>query len=278
MSAFFEPWQSHEVVRVHRGDAPLIVSLPHDGYALPDDIRATMVDAARHSPDTDWHVSRLYAFAIELGATLLRPRYSRYVIDLNRPPDGAPLYPGRNETGLCPLSMFDGQPIYVRGHEPSPSSVAQRIEHYWRPYHNRLQAEMERLRAQHSEIVLWEGHSIRSECPMFFEGVLPDYNLGTADGASCRDEVLRPLIVELELRQRRFVANGRFKGGHITRHYGNPSQGVNAVQMEMAQSRYLDESEPSIFQPPLARQASDDLCRLLQIAIDTVTKARPRRS
>ena len=229
---------------LHRGTAPLLVSLPHDGTALPPDIAARMTDAARGVPDTDWHVSRLYAFASELGASILVPRYSRYVIDLNRPPDDASLYPGQNTTGLCPMQRFSGDPVYLPGQEPSEDEVRERVGRYWRPYHDALRAELERLRAQHGRVLLWEGHSIRgSDLPFLFEGRLPDLNLGTANGASCSPALQAKLEAALSAQSGYdWIANGRFKGGHITRHYGDPARGIDAVQLEISQRNYMDEA------------------------------------
>lgn len=231
-----------DIFTLHRGTSPLFVSLPHDGTALPDDIAVRMTPAARRVPDTDWHVSRLYAFARELGASVIVPGFSRYVVDLNRPPDDVSLYPGQNTTGLCPIVQFSGAPVYLPGQEPMPGEIAQRVETYWRPYHDALSAEIARIKAAHGRVVLWEGHSIRSEVPFLFDGRLPDFNLGTANGASCSADLLRRLVRVLETqRDYSFVVNGRFKGGYITRHYGNPSNGVDAVQLELAQRNYMDE-------------------------------------
>jgi N-formylglutamate deformylase len=228
---------------LHQGSAPLLVSLPHDGSAIPEALAARMVPAARGAPDTDWHVSRLYAFALELGASLLVPRYSRYVIDLNRPRDDTSLYPGQNTTGLCPMVRFSGEPVYRDGEAPDADEVAARIETYWRPYHEALTGELQRLRALHGRVVLWEGHSIRGEVPFLFEGRLPDLNLGTASGASCSPVLQRKLEAVLTAQSRYdWVANGRFKGGHITRHYGDPAAGVDAVQLEVSQRIYMDEA------------------------------------
>jgi N-formylglutamate deformylase len=231
------------VCTLHRGTVPLLVSLPHDGTALPPDLSARMTEAARGVPDTDWHVSRLYDFARELGASVLVPEYSRYVIDLNRPPDDASLYPGRNTTGLCPVVRFSGEPVYLPGQEPSGDEVRARVERYWRPYHGALRAELERLHAQHGRALLWEGHSIRgSGLPFLFEGCLPDLNLGTANGASCSPMLQEKLEAVLSAQSAYdWVANGRFKGGHITRHYGDPARGIDAVQLEISQRNYMDE-------------------------------------
>ena len=231
-----------ETYTLHRGTTPLFVSLPHDGTALPEDLAARMTPAARRVPDTDWHVSRLYAFARELGASIIVPNYSRYVVDLNRPPDDVSLYPGQNTTGLCPLVQFSGEPLYLPGQEPTPDEISDRVERYWRPYHEALAAEIARIKAAHGRVVLWEGHSIRSVVPFLFDGHLPDFNLGTADGASCTAGLQRRLITELES-QRKFsyVANGRFKGGYITRQYGDSINGVDAIQLELAQCNYMNE-------------------------------------
>jgi N-formylglutamate deformylase len=231
------------VCTLHRGTVPLLVSLPHDGTALPPDLSARMTEAARGVPDTDWHVSRLYDFARGLGASVLVPEYSRYVIDLNRPPDDASLYPGQNTTGLCPMVRFSGDPVYLPGQEPSEEEVRARVERYWRPYHDALRAELERLHAQHGRALLWEGHSIRGQgLPFLFEGRLPDLNLGTANGASCSPMLQAKLEAVLSAQSGYdWVANGRFKGGHITRQYGDPARGIDAVQLEISQRNYMDE-------------------------------------
>jgi len=228
---------------LHRGDTPLLISLPHDGSILPDDLSARMTPSARRVPDTDWHVSRLYAFARELGASMLVPVYSRYVVDLNRPSDNASLYPGRNTTGLCPIVQFSGEPVYQAGEEPQAGEIAARIETYWKPYHAALATEIARLHARHGRVVVWEGHSIRSVVPFLFDGRLPDFNLGTADGASCSPALQERLTGVLAAqREHSHIVNGRFKGGYITRHYGRPGEGVEAVQLELAQHTYMDES------------------------------------
>ena len=228
---------------LQRGRVPLLISLPHDGSHIPDDIAARMHPAARRSPDTDWHVARLYApLAQALGASLLRPLASRYVVDLNRPADGHALYPGQRETGLVSTIGFDGEPLYLEG-EPEAAEVQRRVNDYWRPYHAALQQELARLRSLHGRVVLWEGHSIRSRVPMLFEGRLPDLNLGTADGASCSPSLQRRLEDVLGAQDRfDYAVNGRFKGGYITRHYGDPAAGVQAVQLELVQLNYMDEA------------------------------------
>lgn len=232
-----------DILTLHRGTAPLLVSLPHDGTALPDGMLDRLTDSARRLPDTDWHVSRLYAFARELGASILVPKFSRYVVDLNRSPDDVSLYPGQNTTGLCPAVQFSGEPVYRDGNAPDEGEVISRVETYWRPYHQALADELARIKSLHGHVVLWEGHSIKGDLPFLFDGQLPDLNLGTASGASCSPMLQQRLEAVLAAQtDYGFVANGRFKGGYITRHYGDPGNGVDAVQLETSQRIYMDEA------------------------------------
>lgn len=257
-----------------QGGIPLLLSLPHDGTDIPEALRARMQPAARGAPDTDWHVARLYGFARELGASILCPRYSRYVVDLNRPPDDASLYPGQNTTGLCPTVQFSGAPIYLAGEEPGPEEIARRRLQYWQPYHDALRTELERLRQRFGRVVLWDGHSIRGELPFLFEGRLPDLNLGTAAGKSCSPALQARLAGVLE-RQDDYsqVVNGRFKGGYITRHYGDPARGVEAIQLELAQSTYMDEASTE-YLPGRAQRLQELVLRpLLDAVLDHLAPA-----
>lgn len=260
----------HDTFTLHRGSAPLLISLPHDGFAIPDAIAATLQPHARSTPDTDWHVARLYAFArTQLHASFIVPRYSRYVVDLNRPPDDTSLYPGQNTTGLCPTRGFDGRDIYLSGHAPDDSAVRTRVDQYWRPYHQALAGELALLKARHGRVLLWEGHSIRGEgLPFLFDGRLPDLNLGTVGGASC-DERVQARVESALAAQSQFdwVSNARFKGGYITRHYGAPSTGIDAVQLELSQRTYMDEATTQ-FDDARAAQLQPVLNSLLQAALD----------
>ena len=253
---------------LQRGRVPLLISLPHDGSFIPDAIAARMHPAARRSPDTDWHVGRLYdPLARALGASLLRPVASRYVIDLNRPADGHALYPGQRETGLVSTIGFDGEPLYLDGDTPDGVEVQQRINDFWQPYHQAISKELADLCVEHGRAVLWEGHSIRSRVPMLFEGQLPDFNLGTAAGSSCGAALQTRLQACLEGQSRfSFAVNGRFKGGYITRQYGNPEGGVQAVQLELAQLNYMDE-ESFEYDEGKAVAVQELISHLLQISL-----------
>ena len=251
-----------------RGTVPLLISLPHNGTHIPDDLAARLQPRARRAPDTDWHVARLYEpLAQELGASVIKPVASRYVVDLNRPADGHALYPGRRETGLVPTIGFDGEPLYLDGQEPDEADVRRRMETWWRPYHQALAGELTRLQAEHGRVVLWDGHSIRSRVPMLFEGRLPDFNLGTADGASCGADLQWNLTNVMEAQDRYdFVVNGRFKGGHITRNYGRPAEGVQAVQLELVQCQYMDE-ESFAWDDAKAQQVQATIRELLRCCL-----------
>jgi len=262
-----------DIFELHQGTAPLLVSLPHDGTGVPPDIAARLTDGARRVPDTDWHVSRLYAFARELGASVIAPAHSRYVIDLNRSEDDVSLYPGQNTTGLCPIVMFSGEPVYQAGMEPTPAEIGERIERYWRPYHDALRAELARIRAIHGRVLLWEGHSIRSVVPFLFDGRLPDFNVGTANGASCSPDVQARLAGVLGSQSGySHVINGRFKGGHITRQYGDPANGIDAVQLELAQLNYMDE-DTFEFAPERAAALQALVRRLIEAALGETGRA-----
>ncbi len=257
------------VFTLHRGTRPLLVSVPHAGRALPPELTVRLVPRALAVEDTDWHLDRLYDFVRGLGASLLVPRCSRYVIDLNRPSDNAPMYPGANNTGLCPTTFFTGEPLYRAGQLPGDDEVRRRVATYWQPYHDALADELARLRAAHGHAVLIDGHSIRDELPWLFVGRLPELNLGTADGASCAPALRRSLAGVLAAQTRfNHVVDGRFKGGHITRHFGRPAEQVHAVQMEMCWSCYLDPDAPARWDAARAEPARALLQSLVEVMLD----------
>ena len=257
------------VYTLHQGSTPLLLSLPHVGTVIPPDLRALLVPRALVLEDTDWHLADVYSFARSLGASVLVPHHSRYLIDLNRPPQNAPMYPGVNNTGLCPTTFFTGDALYRDGCAPSDAQVLQRRSSYWQPYHDALAAELARIKAQHGHALLWDGHSIQSQLPWLFDGQLPDLNMGTADGSSCAPSLRRALMAVLAA-QTRFshVTDGRFKGGYITRHYGRPQDGVHAVQLEKCWSTYMAEAAPWQLDPLRADKLTPVLQSLLQTMLD----------
>jgi N-formylglutamate deformylase len=230
-----------DFLRLRRGDAPLIVSIPHAGTAIPAEIEAQLVSPWLARKDTDWWVDDLYDFAAQLGATVLSTGISRTVIDVNRDPSGASLYPGQTTSALCPLATFDGEPLYLANLRPDDGDIAARTERYFAPYHAALAAQIERLQAAHDRVVLYDAHSIRSRVPQLFAGELPQFNIGTNGGMTCDDELTACVERICDAAGRGRVTNGRFRGGWITRHYGEPARGVHAIQMELACRGYLPE-------------------------------------
>ncbi|RZL95620.1 MAG: N-formylglutamate deformylase [Variovorax sp.] len=257
--------------RFRQGTRPLLISMPHVGTHVPTQLAARFTDEARQVPDTDWHLERLYDFADELGASVLVATHSRYVVDLNRPPDNQNLYPGQDTTGLCPVDTFDKTPVYAAGDLPDETEIAARVDAIWRPYHQKLRAELDRMKAAHGTVALWDAHSIRSVLPRFFEGRLTDLNLGTANGASC-DPALAATLLGIASSDTRYTAvlNGRFKGGYITRAYGDPAGGVHAVQLEMTQASYMRESLPFDYLPDIAAPVQPVVRRMLETVLGFV--------
>ncbi|MBI1416429.1 MAG: N-formylglutamate deformylase [Limimaricola sp.] len=249
-------------VEVIRGDGPLVLGMPHTGTYLPPEIAAQLNARGRGLDDTDWHIERLYNDLVP-DVTIVGATFHRYVIDANRDPSGASLYPGQNTTGLVPLTDFDGNPIWDI--PPTEADTAARLAAFHAPYHAALEAEMARVQASHGVAILYDCHSIRARIPFLFDGTLPDLNIGTNSGASCAPEVAAA-IMEIAAKAEGYTAilNGRFKGGWTTRHYGRPAAGWHAVQMELAQSAYLSaEAAPWAYDPARADRLRPVLARIL---------------
>jgi formiminoglutamase len=270
---------------VSRGDAPLIISMPHTGTEIPAEIERRFISPWLARKDADWWVHLLYDFAPELGATIVRTSLSRTVIDVNRDPSGQSLYPGQNTTELCPTTSFDGEPLYREDDVPASREIARRRELYFTPYHSALASEVARLRDKYPQIVLFEAHSIRSRIPRLFDGELPNFNIGTNSGASCSPDLTAAienacddysLSLRAEERERCFtwVTNGRFKGGWTTRHYGDPGKGMHAVQLELAMRGYMDEPDvpvpqdwPTLYEAERAAPMRMVLKRILETCL-----------
>lgn len=260
----------------HPGSSPLLISVPHAGTGLPDGMRERLSSAAQPLPDTDWFVDRLYDFAMRQGTSMLVARASRLVVDLNRPCDDQPLYSGEETllmTGVVPMQCFSGEAVYRPGAGPSQDEIAQRLAEYWKPYHDQLQQSLEEIRARHGFAMVLDAHSIRSRVPLLFEGRLPDLNLGSNQGRSAAPELIQRAVDCLRLSGLSMVLDGRFKGGYITRHYGQPTQGVHALQLEIAQSAYMDESGAS-----WDRLRAASLQQHLQSLVRSLSQWRPASS
>lgn len=274
-----------EWLTVRRGDAPLLVSLPHTGTLIPPAIAGRLVSPWLARKDADWWIDRLYDFAGELGATVVHTAVSRTVIDVNRDPSGASLYPGQATTGLCPTTTFDGEPLYGDGAEPDATEIAERCAAWFDPYHAALAAEIARLRARHPDIVLYDCHSIRSVIPRLFDGVLPQFNIGTNGGASAAPALTARIEAICDATGATRATNGRFKGGWITRRYGSPAGGVHAVQMELACRGYMADPDgplgpsdwPAPWDPHFAAPMRATLRTILETCRDFAREAGDAR-
>ena len=244
-------------VTVIAGDGPIVLAQPHSDTFVPQDIAANLTARGRKLADTDWHIPQLYDGLVP-DATIVRAEFNRYVIDANRPPDGATLYPGQNTTGLVPMVDFENHPLWLE--EPSDSEIARRREAFHRPYHAALQAELNRVRGLHGFAVLYDCHSIQSCLPFLFDGWLPDLNIGTDNGATCHPAIEAAVANACADGPYSHVVNGRFRGGWTTRHYGRPDCKIHAIQMEIAQSTYLEAEEPPFaYSPDKAASLRDTL-------------------
>lgn len=256
------------MIEVQQGGSPLALGLPHTGTWIPDDIQAELNENGLALADTDWHIHELYLDLVP-DLTTVRTNVHRYAIDVNRDPSGVSLYPGQNTTGLVPQTDFDGRPIYKPGSEPGAAEIARRAEAYHAPYHAALKSELRRLHSIHGFAVLYDCHSIRSTIPFLFDGTLPDFNIGTNSGASCAPSIEAAVAQECRIAAGySTVLNGRFKGGWTTRHYGQPENGFHAIQMELAQSTYMQECPPWDYDAPRAAQLQHHLRSILRILSD----------
>ena len=263
-----------DVYELRRGDGPLLISVPHAGTYLPDEIAARLTPPGRALVDTDWFADRLYPFAAELGATVLRARWSRYVIDANRDPSGVALYPGARTTGIVPTETFEGEPLYAPGDEPGHDEIAVRRALCFDPYHDALCDELVRIKAAHGYVLLLDAHSIWSPLPLLFAGELPDVNIGTNCGRSCDHDLRDAVAGAVAASPYSHVVDGRFKGGYITRRYGNPAHAVHAIQLEINQTTYLADGSRTEWDDAKAARLS----RVLRTACDALLALGPARS
>lgn len=266
------------VAEIHQGTSPVILAFPHTGTEVPPEIAARLNEGGLTLRDTDWHIHRLYDGLLS-DATTVRATFHRYCIDANRDPSGDSLYPGQNTTGLIPSTDFDGLPIWHTGEEPTQADIAERLERFHAPYHAALAAEIERVKALHGVVVLYDCHSIRSRIPFLFDGTLPDFNIGTDGGRTCDAEIERAAVETCGAAQDySSVLNGRFRGGWTTRHYARPETGVHAIQMELSQSSHLTtETPPFAYDEAKAELLRAHLRTLLR-RIETVALSLGRTS
>lgn len=268
---------SAEIVTVTRGSSPLILSMPHPGTGVPPEVAAQLNERGKLVEDTDWHMRQLYSFCAPFAPTIVEAQLSRFVIDLNRDPAGVSLYPGQATTELVPSTTFDGAPIWQTA--PDAAEIERRKAAYFQPYHTALAAEIARVKAEHGYCVLWDCHSIKSVIPRLFPGTLPTLNLGTNSGQSCAPSVEAAAVAAMAGQPLTQIANGRFKGGWITRHYGRPFDRVHALQMEIALSAYLaNEAAPWTFDETKAAALQTALSAIIAAALDAAKTLERSRS
>ncbi len=221
---------------------PVIVSIPHAGTRVPLGVRTAFASPAMAElPMTDWHVDRLYGFLPRLGVTVIEAVWSRFVVDLNRPPSPRPLYPGRFETGVIPETTFTGEPIFRQ--LPSPDETAALIRDYHQPYHEALASLLGACRERFGRAILVDAHSVVSGANRVHPPLAADIYLGDRDGASCGGWLRNLVAGKFASLGYKVALNSPYKGGYITSHYGG-GDGVEALQIEMAQRVYMDEEDP----------------------------------
>lgn len=252
-----------EPFHVIRGDGPIVLGMPHGGSWVPDDVAARLNDRGRLFADADWHIEQLYAGLLP-SATIVAANFHRYLIDANRDPSGKSLYPGQNTTEICPTIDFDGEPIWQAGEAAEADEIEARIADWHAPYHAALEAELERVRARHGVAILYDCHSIRPVAPFLFEGRLPDFNIGTDEGRTCAPAIEQAVADICAATGQPMVVNGRFKGGWTTRHYGRPAENIHAIQMELAQDRYMELDQPFAFDAAKAKSVQATLQTVLE--------------
>ncbi|AWC25833.1 N-formylglutamate deformylase (plasmid) [Aminobacter sp. MSH1] len=257
-------------LEVVEGNLPFIVSLPHTGTTVPDEFAAGFANTKLTTRDADWHLHQVFRPILPAGTTVVRTDISRSIIDVNRPPDGQSLYPGQATTGLCPTTDFDGTPLYRSGSEPAPDEIERRRRLFHEPYARALGEQIERLRARHGRVAVLDCHSIRPRIPRLFDGTLPGLNIGTDDGRSCSPRMQAKLEAVAEQSPFTWVSNGRFKGGWITRHFGNPKAGIDSVQIEIAMNAYLLVRDENDYGAP---EYEADGARLLQQTLSPFIEA-----
>lgn len=250
-------------VEVREGSSPVVLAMPHVGQQIPADIKARLNELGQRIDDTDWWVDQLYDGLLD-DPTVVKATFSRYVVDANRAATDESLYPGQNTTGVCSPHTFDGKPIYVTGQEPGEAEIEDRIARFHTPYHRALSAQLNRVKQKHGVVILYDCHSIRSNIPYLFEGALPVFNIGTNEGKTCHARIEEAAVEACrQASDYNYALNGRFKGGWTTRNYGQPHKGMHAIQMELGQRAYMDESPPWGYRSDLANQVRPYLKTLL---------------
>ncbi len=225
---------------------PIVISVPHAGTQFPEELAGLYKKRMRKIlDDTDWFVHRLYEFAPAMGITLVKANLSRWVIDLNRDPESAPLYDdGRLITSVTPHTDFFGNNIYKsKKHEPGKKEVAKRLKKYYWPYYERLSVLLEERKKEFGKVLLWDAHSIRHRVSTIQNDPFPDMILGNNDEKTAQPQLIKIALESLRSGDYEVAHNHPFKGGHITRYFGDPENQIHTLQLEMNKILYMDDNE-----------------------------------
>ena len=224
---------------------PIIISVAHCGLEIADEVKDTYLDSQLKSlDDADWFVHDLYNFASEMGITIIHAKYHRWLIDLNRDVKSLPLYnDGRLITGLCSTTDFFGSPIYKAAQEPTQKEVTRRLDSYFWPYYKKVESLLAERKEEFGHALLWDAHSIRKNVSTIQKEDFPDMILGNDNQTTATQPIIDVALKTLKLGTFQVNHNTPFKGGHITRYFGKPENGINALQLEMNKILYMDDSE-----------------------------------
>ncbi|MBT7609614.1 MAG: N-formylglutamate deformylase [Bacteriovoracaceae bacterium] len=242
---------------------PLLVSVPHSGVYFPEEIiPAFNPKYIKHPEDTDWFVDQLYDFCTEMGIVMIRAPYSRYVIDLNRDIENEKLYSDkRSQTSLVPLKSFKQESLYNQNMEPDQSEINRRIDLYYKPYYKQVDSLLLELKNQFTHALLFDCHSIGRNVPSIQKEDFPDLILGNNDKTSAHESIISIAMAVLNASDYSVKHNEPFKGGQITRNFGQPSKGIHALQLEMSQDVYMntEKNEYSYKIKPMIRPVLKEL-------------------
>lgn len=238
--------QPYVIIQPKVTKVPFVLSIPHCGVDFPAElINRYNQDLIVQPDDTDWFLQQLYDFSTELGITIIYAKYSRWVIDLNRDPESKPLYDdGRIITALTPVTDFFGNKIYAnQANEPDEAEVQRRLETYYWPYYAKIQELIQELQQEFKHVQFWDAHSIRSVVPTIRKEKFPEMILGNNDQQTADLNLIATVWNQLNQSQYQVNHNDPFKGGHLTRYFGNPTTNVHALQLEMIKSLYMKSDE-----------------------------------
>ncbi len=224
---------------------PILVSVPHAGILFPKEVLEKMdPEKAAFPEDTDWFVDQLYGFCSEMGITMIVANYSRCVVDLNRDPNNIPLYKdGRVITDVVSVTDFNGAPIYKDEYKPNETEIQNRLDHYFFPYHHKIEEILADLKKEFGVALLFDAHSIKKNVPGIQKDDFPQVILGDNDETSAHPELIQTAVESLSGKSFNFSHNFPFKGGFITRSFGKPEQNIHALQLEMTKTNYMNDSE-----------------------------------